>query len=49
LKPAKQLGLATVRINRKSICRDIGIALPATSSLDIEVPDLNSLVGLMGL
>lgn len=47
--PANQIGLSSVRVNRKSICADTGIALPAEAKADIEVQDLKSLAELMGL
>ena len=47
--PAKQLGLTTVRVNRKSRLGGTGLALPAEATPDLEVPELASLPGLMGL
>jgi len=45
--PAKKLGISSIRVNRKSICTDTGIALPAEAVADFEVPDLRSLTALM--
>ena len=47
--PAKELGLVTAWINRKSICPDTGVAPPAEAAPDIELPDLKSLADAMGL
>jgi 2-haloacid dehalogenase len=46
--PAKGLGLTTVRINRPSLREDVGLALPARASPDLEVPDMKSLVSALG-
>ena len=53
-QPAKQLGFTTVWVNRPSRCPGVGVALPTQSSPglelpDIEVPDLESLVTLLGV
>ena len=48
-EPAKQLGFTTVWINRPSRCPGVGVAPPTQASPDVEVPDLESLVGLVGL
>jgi 2-haloacid dehalogenase len=45
--PAKKLGISSIRVNRKSICTDTGIALKAEAAADFEVPDLRSLTALM--
>jgi len=47
--PAKQLGLTTVRVNRKSRLGGTGLALPAEATPDFEVPDLISLTAAIGL
>ena len=47
--PAKKIGIAGVRVNRKSICGDTGVALPAQAEADLEVPDLQSLARLAEL
>lgn len=47
--PAKELGLATVWVNRRSRRPGTGVALPARVTPDLEVPDLASLVEAMGL
>jgi len=47
--PAKALGLTTVWVNRPSRLSGTGLALPVQVTPDLEVPDLQSLVALMGL
>ena len=47
--PAKALGLTTVWVNRPSRLPGTGLALPVQVSPDLEVPDLQSLVDMMGL
>ena len=47
--PAKALGLTTVWVNRPSRLPGTGLALPVQVTPDLEVPDLQSLVALMGL
>ena len=46
--PAKALGLTTVWVNRQSRLPGTGLALPAQVTPDLEVPDVRSLVGMMG-
>ena len=48
-EPAKQLGFTTVWINRPSRCPGVGVAPPTQASPDMELPDLESLVELVGL
>lgn len=47
--PAKALGLTTVWVNRPSRLPGTGLALPVQVTPDLEVPDVRSLVELMGL
>jgi 2-haloacid dehalogenase len=47
--PAKALGLTTVWVNRQSRLPGTGLALPVQVTPDLEVPDLRSLVEMMGL
>lgn len=47
--PAKALGFTTVWVNRASRLPKTGVALPATATPDLEVPDMKSLVVAMGL
>lgn len=47
--PAKQLGFTTVWVNRPSRCPGVGVAPPARCSPDLEIPDLRSLVELVGI
>ena len=47
--PAKALGLTTVWVHRKSRLPGTGLTLPSQVSPDLEVPDLRSLVDMMGL
>jgi 2-haloacid dehalogenase len=44
--PARALGLATVRVNRRSGRRGGGATLPAEGRADMEVPDLATLAAL---
>ncbi|HEY9596598.1 MAG TPA: haloacid dehalogenase type II [Cyanophyceae cyanobacterium] len=46
--PAKSMGLATVWVNRRKGQEGFGATVPASASPDLEVPDLKSLVSLMG-
>lgn len=45
--PAKELGLATVWVNRRAGLQGFGATLPAESWPDLEVPDLKSLASLL--
>jgi 2-haloacid dehalogenase len=47
--PAKELGLATVWVNRRLAKTGFGATPPATATPDLEVPDLQSLAQTMGL
>lgn len=47
--PAKTLGLTTVWVNRQSRIPGTGLTLPAQARPDLAVPDLRSLVDMMGL
>jgi len=47
--PAKALGLSTVWINRRSNKAGFGATPPAQAQPDLEVPDLQTLAGLIGL
>jgi 2-haloacid dehalogenase len=47
--PAAELGLATVRVRRASRAGGFGVSLPARATPDAEVPDLRSLVRLLGI
>lgn len=47
--PAKALGFTTVWVNRKSILPGTGLSLPVAATPDLEVPDMQSLVRVMGL
>jgi len=47
--PANQLGLAAVWVNRRRGRPGFGATKPASGEPDLEVPDLASLVGIMGL
>ncbi len=47
--PAKALGFTTAWVNRASRLTGTGLAPPAEAVPDLEVPDLQSLVELMGL
>jgi 2-haloacid dehalogenase len=44
LAPARQLGFATVWINRPSLLPGTGLSLPVDVTPDLEVPDMRSLV-----
>lgn len=48
-KPAKSLGFSTVWVNRPSILPGTGLSLPVDVRPDVEVPDMASLVKLMGV
>jgi 2-haloacid dehalogenase len=47
--PAKSLGLATVWVNRRHAQGGFGATPPAQALPDLEVPDLLTLVKVMGL
>jgi 2-haloacid dehalogenase len=47
--PAKSIGLTTVWVNRRKGKEGFGATSPASATPDLEVPDLKSLVALMGL
>lgn len=47
--PAKTLGITAVWVNRRKGQEGFGATVPASSNPDLEVPDLQSLVSLMGL
>jgi 2-haloacid dehalogenase len=47
--PAKELGFTTVWVNRKSLLPGTGLSQPVAITPDLEVPDMRSLVQLMGL
>ncbi|HEY9603348.1 MAG TPA: haloacid dehalogenase type II [Allocoleopsis sp.] len=47
--PAKSIGLTTVWVNRRKGKEGSGATSPASATPDVEVPDLKSLVALMGL
>ncbi len=47
--PAKTLGFSTVWVNRQSILPGTGLSLPVDARPDREVPDMASLVRIMGL
>ena len=49
IAPARELGLACVWVNRRAGRAGPGATAPATADPDVEVPDLASLVLLMGL
>lgn len=46
LEPAKHLGLATVWVNRRKGKTGFGATLPGQAEPDLEVPDLQTLIGL---
>jgi 2-haloacid dehalogenase len=46
--PAKELGLSTVWVNRRTGQTGSGAALPAIAQPDLEVPDLQTLAALAG-
>ena len=47
--PAKSLGIAAVWVNRRKEKEGCGATLPASGTPDLEVPDLKTLVTLMGV
>ena len=47
--PAKTLGLSTVWVNRRKHQEGFGATVPASGNPDLEVPDLTTLVSVMGL
>lgn len=47
--PAQALGLSTVWVNRRQHRAGSGATLPAQAQADLEVPDLQTLVRVMGL
>jgi len=47
--PAKELGIKTVHVNRPSILPGTGVTIAAKATPDFVVPDLASLVAIMGL
>lgn len=47
--PARELGLATVWVNRRSVVTGSGATPPAPAKPDVEVPTLQALAELMGL
>lgn len=47
--PAKTMGITAVWVNRRQDQKGFGATVPASSNPDLEVPDLQSLVSLMGL
>ncbi len=49
IAPARELGLACVWVNRRALRKGPGATASATADPDLEVPDLESLVMLMGL
>jgi 2-haloacid dehalogenase len=49
ITPATQLGLATVWVNRRHGRPGAGATPPAQAAPDLEVPDLHTLVTMMGL
>ena len=49
IAPARALGLACVWVNRRTGREGAGATAPATARPDLEVPDLQTLVTLMGL
>jgi len=49
IAPAKSLGLATVWVNRRRGQAGFGATPPAKAQPDLEVPDLQTLVEIMGL
>jgi len=46
--PAKQAGLRTAWINRKSVIPGIGVAIQANAQPDLEVPDMATLAQTLG-
>jgi 2-haloacid dehalogenase len=49
IAPATQLGLATVWVNRRHAQQGAGATPPAHATPDLEVPDLRTLVQVLGL
>jgi 2-haloacid dehalogenase len=49
IAPAKALGLSTIWINRRHDKEGFGATPPAPAQPDLQVPDLQTLVGKMGL
>jgi 2-haloacid dehalogenase len=49
IRPARGLGLTAVWVNRRRGLAGAGATLPADAQPDVEVPDLRSLVSLVGL
>lgn len=47
--PAKSMGLTAVWVNRRKGKEGFGATVPANGNPDLEVPDLKTLVSLMGL
>ncbi|HEY9673129.1 MAG TPA: haloacid dehalogenase type II [Waterburya sp.] len=47
--PAKTLGLSAVWVNRRKNQEGFGATVPASGNPDLEVPDLTTLVSVMGL
>jgi 2-haloacid dehalogenase len=47
--PAKSMGIAAVWVNRRQAKEGFGATVPASGNPDLEVPDLKTLVSLMGL
>ncbi len=47
--PARELGLSCVWVNRRAGKTGAGATAPASAEPDLEVPDLETLTGLMGL
>jgi 2-haloacid dehalogenase len=47
--PTKSMGLTAVWVNRRKDKEGFGATVPASGTPDVEVPDLKSLVSLMGL
>lgn len=47
--PAKRMGITTVWVNRRKGQEGFGATVPASSHPDLEVPDLKSLISLIGL
>jgi 2-haloacid dehalogenase len=46
--PAKALGISTVWVNRRHDKTGFGATMPASSQPDLEVPDLKTLVEIIG-
>jgi 2-haloacid dehalogenase len=47
--PAKSMGLSTVWVNRRKNKQGSGATVAASENPDLEVPDLKTLVSLIGL